>query len=172
MADIITVGLPGRIGGFTTAGLLGPTVVVVPDIVGLLDVAAINEVIAAGLDPIPSFVYSPTVPIDEVISQVPVAGSAASPGSPVLFVVSLGAAVETGYTVQLTIGPTHVLTQDVVYALPARSVKVSATAAVEISVDGSTWDDLTGAETVGAETGAVFIRAHDSDNVSVKLAMI
>lgn len=171
MADIITVGLPGLIGGFTTSGLLGPTVILVPDVVGLSDVDAIAAIIGAGLNPIPNFQYSDSVPIYDVISQVPPAGSAASPGSVVLYAVSLGPVIETEYTVQLTIGPTHVLAQNVVYALPARSVKVSSTAAVEISVNGSAWDALTGAETVGAETGAVFIRCPGGE-ASVKLAMI
>jgi hypothetical protein len=58
----------------------------------------------------------------------------------------------------LTIGPAHSIIQNVVYGLPARVVRVHSLAAVEISVDGSTWDALTNAETVGAEAGSVFIR--------------
>lgn len=58
----------------------------------------------------------------------------------------------------LTIGPAHAITQNSIYALPARTVRVHALAAVEISVDGSTWDALTGAEGVGAEAGSCFLR--------------
>lgn len=58
----------------------------------------------------------------------------------------------------LTIGPAHAILQNVVYGLPARIVRVHALAAVEISVDASAWDALTGAETTGAEAGSCFIR--------------
>lgn len=61
-------------------------------------------------------------------------------------------------TTLLTIGPSHDLVQNVVYAMPARKVRVHALAAVEISVDGSTWDALTGSETVGAEASSGFLR--------------
>lgn len=40
----------------------------------------------------------------------------------------------------LTLGPLHVLVQNVVYALPARACYVASVGvAPEISVDGSTW---------------------------------
>ena len=57
----------------------------------------------------------------------------------------------------LTIGPVQSILQNVVYGMPARTVRVHSLAAVEISVDGS-WDALTGADTVGAYAASVFIR--------------
>jgi len=61
-------------------------------------------------------------------------------------------------TTLLTIGPAHDILQNVVYAMPARKVRIHALAAVEISVDGSAWDALTAADTVGAEAASAFIR--------------
>jgi len=58
----------------------------------------------------------------------------------------------------ILIGPTTTLTQNVVYALPARKVMVFSSLAVEHSYDGTTFDALTNAETLGAETAAAFIR--------------
>lgn len=58
----------------------------------------------------------------------------------------------------LTIGPSHDILQNVVYAMPVRKVRVHSLAAVEISVDASAWDALTGAETVGAEARSKFLR--------------
>ena len=61
-------------------------------------------------------------------------------------------------TTALTIGPAHDILQNVVYAMPSKIVRIHSLAAVEISVDASVWDALTGAETVGAEAASVFIR--------------
>jgi hypothetical protein len=61
-------------------------------------------------------------------------------------------------TKSLTIGPAHNILQNVEYALPSITVRVHSLAAVEISVDGTAWDALTNAETVGAEAGSVFLR--------------
>lgn len=72
------------------------------------------------------------------------------------------------YTELLTIGPAHDILQNVVYAMPVRKVRVHSLAAVEISVDGSAWDALTGAETVGAEAASGFIRC-PSGNTTVIL---
>jgi hypothetical protein len=68
----------------------------------------------------------------------------------------------------LTIGPVHAITQNTVYAMPTRKVRVHALAAVEISVDGTAWDALTGADTVGAEAASAFIRC-PGGNTSVTL---
>jgi hypothetical protein len=65
----------------------------------------------------------------------------------------------------LTIGPMHILTQNVIYALPARITRVHSVVAVEVSVDGVAWDALTGAETTGAEQGAGFIRCATANTV-------
>lgn len=51
-----------------------------------------------------------------------------------------------------------VLTEGVVYALPARAGRVHALAAIEISPDGTTFDTLTGADTVGADVASGFVR--------------
>ena len=61
-------------------------------------------------------------------------------------------------TQSIPIGMPVVMTQNVVYALPATQVMVQASAAVDVSSDGTTWSALTGANTVGANTAAAFIR--------------
>jgi hypothetical protein len=73
-------------------------------------------------------------------------------------------------TTKLTIGPIHSITQNTVYALPASKVMVHAGAAVEVSnVIDSGFGALTGANTVGAETAAAFIRCPGGDT-TVRLA--
>jgi len=47
----------------------------------------------------------------------------------------------------------------VAYALPAKVVRVSSSAAVTVSVDGVAYVALSGAETTGAETSAEFLKA-------------
>jgi hypothetical protein len=71
-------------------------------------------------------------------------------------------------TTLLTIGPAHAILQNVVYAMPARKVRVHSLAAVEISVDGAAWDALTNSETVGAEAASGFLRC-TTGNTSVIL---
>lgn len=58
----------------------------------------------------------------------------------------------------LSIGPPNTVLQNIVYALPANTVRIHASAAVEISFDGTTWDALTNSETVGAEAASGFLR--------------
>lgn len=61
----------------------------------------------------------------------------------------------------LTIGPVHTLVVDVVYALPARRVKVhvqSATGVVETSNDGTTFVTPMTQTNGEFETAAAFIR--------------
>ena len=53
------------------------------------------------------------------------------------------------------VGPPTVLTQNVVYALPAQLCLVTSSAACETSLDGTTWAALTS----GSMSGAVFIRS-------------
>jgi hypothetical protein len=60
--------------------------------------------------------------------------------------------------ISIPCGPPTDILQNVVYALPAKRVRVHSLAAVEISVDGSAWDALTGGETVGADAGSTFLR--------------
>ena len=72
-------------------------------------------------------------------------------------------------TTLLTIGPAHVITQNVVYALPARVVRIHSLAACEVSPDGTTWDALTGIETVGADASSTFIRC-TTGNTTVRLS--
>lgn len=71
-------------------------------------------------------------------------------------------------TTLLTIGPAIDILQNVVYAMPARKVRVHSLAAVEISVDGTNWDALTGSETVGAEAASGFLRC-PTGNTTVML---
>ena len=56
-------------------------------------------------------------------------------------------------------GPSTLLKAGVTYALPARVCRIQAAAPVTISVDGTTFSALTGADTTGVETSAVFIKA-------------
>lgn len=74
-------------------------------------------------------------------------------------------------TTLLLIGPVQTLAQNVVYALPARKVRVQSDVAVEVSnTTNSGFVTLTGANTVGVETSAQFIRSTTGDAVvSVKV---
>jgi hypothetical protein len=58
----------------------------------------------------------------------------------------------------LTIGPVHTITQNVSYATPVRRTFVKTSAAVDISLDETTWVALTGANTLGVECPGAFIR--------------
>lgn len=70
---------------------LGPAVSTVPNLVGLPLSGAVSTVGGAGLNfGTVDLVYHPTIPDGEVISQTPTAGTVASPGSFVNFVISLG----------------------------------------------------------------------------------
>lgn len=60
-------------------------------------------------------------------------------------------------TTSLKIGPVETMTQNVVYALPARQVRLMSSLAVDISLDGSAWAALANA-TTGADCTAAFIR--------------
>lgn len=60
-------------------------------------------------------------------------------------------------TFSVLIGPTHTLTQNVVYALPARQVRLQSTAVLQTSIDGSTYTDVAGT-TTGADVTAVFAK--------------
>jgi Concanavalin A-like lectin/glucanases superfamily len=51
------------------------------------------------------------------------------------------------------------LVQNRSYGLPPRLAHVTSTTTVEVSMDGTTFTPLVGAETVGARTGAAFIRS-------------
>lgn len=55
----------------------------------------------------------------------------------------------------LPLGPPTILTQNVTYALPAQLCIVTASAAVETSMDGITWTAFTSGNT----SGAPFIRS-------------
>lgn len=62
-------------------------------------------------------------------------------------------------TQSLALGMPWTLIQGVAYALPSRVCLVQSSAALEVSADGTTWSALTGANTVGAQSGAAFIRS-------------
>ena len=61
-------------------------------------------------------------------------------------------------SILLPIGPPTDIVQNVVYAMPCRAVRVHSLAAVEISVDGNTFNALTNANTVGADAASGFLR--------------
>ena len=61
-------------------------------------------------------------------------------------------------TYTLSAGPVHSILQNLVYALPPRTVLVTSSVAVETSLDGTVWTALTGANTVGANSSAPFLR--------------
>lgn len=76
------------------------------------------------------------------------------------------------YNTLLTIGPVHTILRDVVYALPARTCRLQANGVIQISMDGTTFADLTGSNTLGAETNAPFARAHADDTLLIKVSGI
>jgi hypothetical protein len=55
----------------------------------------------------------------------------------------------------IPVGPAVTLTQNVVYALPARQCALTSSAAVETSMNGTAWS----AHTSGQNTGAIFVRS-------------
>lgn len=58
----------------------------------------------------------------------------------------------------LSYGETTPLNQNEVYGLPPGLCFVLSSVAIEHSADGTTWTAFTGANTVGAQTAAKFIR--------------
>jgi eukaryotic-like serine/threonine-protein kinase len=70
----------------------GAVTVAVPDLVGLTEVAATDELEALGLKPKAAQAYSPTVKKDVVMGQEPPAGTEVEPAAEVGLLVSLGAA--------------------------------------------------------------------------------
>lgn len=70
-------------------------------------------------------------------------------------------------TTLVSLGTPFSMTQNVVYALPARAVRIQSTAVVQISPDGSTWDNLTNSETVGADAASAFVRCAGGNCVAV-----
>jgi hypothetical protein len=65
-------------------------------------------------------------------------------------------------TTLLTIGPVHVLAEDIIYAMPARSVFLQSDEVLELSLDGTVFvaDTTT---TTGMQTSAVFVRCTTAD---------
>jgi predicted benzoate:H+ symporter BenE len=71
-------------------------------------------------------------------------------------------------TFEIPVGVPTTLTQNQVYALPATTIQMLATVAVEVSVDNSTWVALTGSATAsGAVTSAVFTRCTTSNSIVI-----
>lgn len=58
----------------------------------------------------------------------------------------------------LSAGRAHTILQNVTYALPPGVVMVQSLAAIEASLDDSTWAALAGANTTGINTAAQYIR--------------
>lgn len=72
-------------------------------------------------------------------------------------------------TTLLTMGPTHAILQNVVYAMPGQACEILSSAAVEISLDGSAWLALTGANTVGVQAAGTFLRCPGGNaNITLK----
>lgn len=63
----------------------------------------------------------------------------------------------------LGIGPAYTISQNVVYALPARLCQISYTVACDVSVDGSVWSALTN----NSINAANFIRCTTGSSVVV-----
>lgn len=70
------------------------------------------------------------------------------------------------YIPSLLIGPAATLTQNIVYALPARQVRLQSTRVLQTSVDGSTYTDVAGT-TTGADVTAVFTKCTTGSAVVV-----
>ena len=70
-------------------------------------------------------------------------------------------------TETVALGPPTTLIQNVAYALPPRAGRIHALAAIEISVDGSAWDTLTGSETVGADVASGFVRCTSANTIAI-----
>lgn len=61
--------------------------------------------------------------------------------------------------ITLTIGPELTMTQNVVYALPARLVFIKSSAAIEVGdTSAATFGALTGANTTGVNVAGGFVR--------------
>lgn len=58
----------------------------------------------------------------------------------------------------VSVGRLQAILQNVAWALPGKLVHITASAAIEYSIDGTTWVALTGANTVGVYCSATFIR--------------
>lgn len=69
-------------------------------------------------------------------------------------------------TSSILIGPTHTLTQNTAYALPARQVRVMSTAVLQVSIDGSSYADVA-ATTTGTDVTAVFAKCTTGNAVVV-----
>ena len=66
----------------------------------------------------------------------------------------------------LMIGPAQDMTQNVVYALPARQVRLMAVDVIQVSVDGSAYSDVA-ASTTGTDVTAVFTKCTTGNTVVV-----
>ena len=58
----------------------------------------------------------------------------------------------------LSVGSTHTLTQNVVYALPSVALWIHSSAALEVSLDNSNWAALA-SSTTGIQVTAPFVRS-------------
>lgn len=70
----------------------------------------------------------------------------------------------------LSVGYTHTLTQNAVYALPSVAVWIQSSGLIQTSLDGTNWTaDITASTTSGVVTSAPFVRSTlASTIVSVK----
>lgn len=69
-------------------------------------------------------------------------------------------------TLSILIGPTHTLTQNIAYALPARQVRIISSAVLQASVDGSSYADVA-ATTTGTDLTSVFVKCTTGNAVVV-----
>jgi len=70
------------------------------------------------------------------------------------------------YVPSLLIGPAQAMEQDVVYALPARQVRLMSVDVIQVSVDGSTYSDVADS-TTGVDVTAVFAKCTTGDTTVV-----
>lgn len=86
-----TIGADGRLSlAWLYGGLAADAPVTVPDVVGQDQASAEAEIAGEGLLFAIATAYSETVPVGDVISQIPAAGSSVAAGSTVTITVSLG----------------------------------------------------------------------------------
>lgn len=70
-------------------------------------------------------------------------------------------------TEELQVGFPKLVTQTTSYALPPCLVHLTSTVAVDVSVDGTTFNALTNSSTIGAFTSAVFVRCTTSTTCTI-----
>ena len=132
----INVALGSPVSFVVSSGAAPPTNVLVPNVVGSTQAAAIAAIQAVGLTVgIVTQASSATVPAGNVISQNPLAGINVALGSPVSFVVSSGAAPPTNVLVPNVVGQTQAAA---IAAIQAVGLTVTVTTQASFTVPAGT----------------------------------